>query len=181
MKTFVKRIDSSAYGTLAIVAALIFFAIHSAKAADPIKIAVFNFALDDRSAAGGIIGQDARDSKYLKDSTEEARKMLASSGRYRIVDTASVEAKLAAAGGIENCNGCEAPLARQLGAEQWMVGLVTRVSRTEYTLQVQIKDTRTGSPVSDAFTGLRMGANYSWPRGVEWLVKNRVLSAPHTR
>lgn len=58
-----------------------------------------------------------------------------------------------------------------------MIGVVTRVSRTEYTFQALVRDTRTGEIVSNDSTGLRMGANYSWPRGVKWLMKNRVLSA----
>jgi hypothetical protein len=182
-QTRVKRIELLTRCALfaSLAAAFIFLAVQPSTAAGLVKIAVFNFELDDRSAAGGIIGQDARDTEYLKASTEQARKMLAASGRYRIVDTGSVEGKVIAAGGIQNCNGCEAPLARKLGADQWMVGLVTRVSRTEYTLQIQVKDARTGKAVSDAFTGLRMGANYSWPRGVEWLMQNRLLSALRAR
>jgi hypothetical protein len=56
-----------------------------------------------------------------------------------------------------------------------MVGVVTRVSRTEYTLQILIRDSQTGAVVSNDFTGLRMGTNDSWPRGVKWLMNNRIL------
>jgi hypothetical protein len=58
-----------------------------------------------------------------------------------------------------------------------MVGVFTRVSRTEYTLQILVRDAQTGAVVSNASTGLRMGANYSWPRGVKWLMDNRILPA----
>ena len=58
-----------------------------------------------------------------------------------------------------------------------MTGVVNRISRTEYTLLIRIVDARSGAVVSNSFTGLRMGANYSWPRGVKWLMDNRVLSA----
>jgi hypothetical protein len=66
-------------------------------------------------------------------------------------------------------------LALKLGAEQAMIGVLTRVSRTEYTLQLVVRDARTGAVISDIFSGLRMGANYSWPRGVKWLMANRIL------
>jgi hypothetical protein len=56
-----------------------------------------------------------------------------------------------------------------------MAGIITRITRTEYTLQIAVRNTGTGAIVSNAFTGLRMGANYSWPRGVKWLVNNRIL------
>ena len=138
------------------------------------KIAVFDFELEDKSAGGGIIAPDAIDIENLKISTEEARRMLSASGRYSIVDASG---EVISAGGILHCNGCEGPLAKKLGADQSMVGVITRITRTEYTLQILVRDTQTGAVVSNDFTGLRMGANYSWPRGVKWLMKNRILSA----
>lgn len=161
------------------IVTLLVLADHSSKAlaADPVRIAVFDLELEDRSAGGGVIGPDARDAEYLRQTTEEARRMLAASGRYDIVATDSVAGEIAASGGIRHCNGCDGPLALKLGAEQAMIGVVTRVSRTEYTLQLVVRDARTGAVLSDSFSGLRMGANYSWPRGVKWLMTNRVLPA----
>ena len=88
--------------------------------ADPavIKIAVFDFELNDRSAGGGIIAQDEIDTENLRKSTEEARRMLSASGRYGIVETSSVAAEVISAGGIQHCNECDAPLAKKLGAAQ---------------------------------------------------------------
>ena len=103
--------------------------------------------------------------------------MLSASGRYSIVDTGSVAGEVISAGGIQHCNGCDGPLAKKLGADQSMVGVFTRVSRVEYTLQIVVRDTQTGAVVSNNFTGLRMGANYAWSRGVKWLMNNRILSA----
>ena len=160
-------------------AALTVFVIQPSKAAEPglVKIAVFDFELDDRSAGGGIIGQDAIDTENLRKSTEEARRMFSASDRYSIVDTGSVAGEVISAGGIQHCNGCDGPLAKKLGADQSMIGVFTRVSRVEYTLQILVRDTQTGAVVSNNFTGLRMGANYAWPRGVKWLMNNRILSA----
>ena len=161
-------------------AALTVFAIQPSEAAEPgpVTIAVFDFELNDTSAGGGIIGQDAIDTENLRKSTEEARRMLSASGRYSIADTGSVAGEVISVGGIQHCNGCDGPLAKKLGADQSMVGVFTRVSRVEYTLQILVRDTQTGAVVSNNFTGLRMGANYAWPRGVKWLMNNRILSAP---
>src|SRR5262245_158608 len=82
----------------------------------PVKIAVFAFELDDRSAEGGIISQDAIDTENLKLSTDEARQWLTASGRYAIVETGGIAGEVAAAGGVLNCKGCEGPLAGKLGA-----------------------------------------------------------------
>jgi hypothetical protein len=59
-----------------------------------------------------------------------------------------------------------------------MAGVVTRVSRTEYSLLILVRDAETGAIVSRSFSGLRMGANYSWPRSVKSLMKNGILAAP---
>lgn len=145
-----------------------------AAAAEPVKIAVFGFELEDKSAGGGIIAQDAIDSENLKLATAEAQSLLRDSGRYAIVDVAGAALP---EGGLRHCNGCEAGLAARLGAERSMVGVITRVNRTEYTLQVLVRDAATGAVISNDFTGLRMGANYSWPRGAKSLVKNKMLAA----
>jgi len=159
-------------------AALSVLAIGPSEAADTVKIAVFDFELNDASAGGGIIAPDAIDTEHLGKSAEEARRMLSASGRYSVVDTSSVAAEVTAAGGIQHCNGCDGPLATKLGAAQSMVGVLTRLNRTEYTLQILVRDARTGAVVSNNFTGLRMGANYAWPRGVKWLMENQILSTP---
>lgn len=154
------------------------FCVASLAAAGPVKIAVFDFELNDRSAGGGVVAQDAIDTENLATASALARQMLEASGRYALVNTENAGGQVASAGGIRACNGCEAKLAQGLGAEQSMVGLITRVNRTEYTLQLLVRDTSTGEVVSNDFTGLRMGANYAWPRGVRWLMDNKFLVRP---
>jgi hypothetical protein len=54
---------------------------------------------------------------------------------------------------------------------------VTRVTRIVYTVQIVIRDAKTGALVSDHFTGGRLGANYAWPHGVKWLMDSQILAA----
>ncbi len=150
-------------------------------AAEPRRIAVFDFELDDKSGGAGIIAKDAIDIENLRESTAEARRMLLASGHYIVVDTGGIAGDVASAGGIQGCNGCEGALAKRLGADQSMVGVVTRVNRTEFTLQILVRDAATGTVVSNDFTGLRMGANYAWPRGVKWLMTNKILATQQAR
>jgi hypothetical protein len=76
---------------------------------------------------------------------------------------------------LRDCDGCDASIAKGLGADQSLVGVVRRVSRTEYVVRFQIRDSKTGAVVSKGDSGLRMGANYSWSRGAVRLVRDRVL------
>ena len=64
----------------------------------------------------------------------------------------------------------------QLGADQALIGVVTKISMTEYVVQLQVRDAQSGEVVSKFSTGLRMGANYSWSRGVRSLMKNEMLA-----
>ena len=57
-----------------------------------------------------------------------------------------------------------------------MIGVVTKISVTEYTVTVQLSDARKGAVIETVTTGLRMGADYSWVRGATWLT-NRVLAS----
>jgi hypothetical protein len=147
------------------------------EAASTSRIAVFDFELEDKSAGGGIIPPDEYDKKYLAESTAEAKRLLEKSGRFVVLDTGGADLGEASASGLRNCNGCEAAIARKLGGDWAMLGVVTRVNRTEYTLFIRVLDASTGEVVSRNFTNLRMGANYSWPRGVKWLMDRQVLAA----
>jgi hypothetical protein len=69
-------------------------------------------------------------------------------------------------------------VALKLGAEQSFVGVVKRISRTEYIVRFQIRDARTAAVVSEGNSGLRLGANDSWSRGAARLIKDRLLASP---
>jgi Protein of unknown function (DUF2380) len=142
----------------------------------PIKIAVFPFELEDFSAANGQ-GSSPVETTYLAQSTEEAKEQLLQSGRYSLVDTAGADLSAAKGRGLRNCNGCEAAIAMKLGADQALIGIVTKISMMEYVVQFRVSDVRKAAIISNLTTGLRMGADYSWSRGVRWLMKNRMLAA----
>lgn len=165
------RMASAAVAGVALAAAAL-----SAEPA-PVKLAVYDFELKDFSAGGGIIAPDERDRTYLAQSTEEAKRMLSQSGRYTILDTSAATDEPVKAHQMATCDKCIGPITRKLGADQALVGTITRINRTEYTLLIQFFDAQTGEPVANYYTSLRMGANYAWPRGITWLMKNRILTA----
>ncbi len=107
--------------------------------------------------------------------TGEVRQLFAQSGRYRLVDVGDADRAAATAHALHDCDGCDAAIALKLGAAQSFVGVVRRVSRTEYTVRFEIRDARTGAVIADEDSGLRMGADYSWSRGAARLIKDRLL------
>ena len=150
----------------------------SAAPSTPIKLAIFDFELEDFSAGAASTGEPPADTAQLAQVTNDVRQIFAQSGRYSLVNVGSANATTATTHALHDCDGCDAPIAQKLGAEQSFVGVVKRISRTEYEVRFQIRDARTGAVVADANSGLRMGADYSWSRGAARLIKDRLMEVP---
>jgi hypothetical protein len=163
-----------------LAALLLCVVLPSAFAADTsplVKLALFDFELEDQSAGASLTEVSQADTDLLKQVTNDARKLLAESSRFSLVDTGSADDEAARGRGLHSCNGCDAGIAAKLGADQSFIGIVTRVSRTEYMIRIQITDARTGAVISNNQSGLRMGADYSWGRGVASLIKSNLLKS----
>src|SRR5829696_5951087 len=165
---------------LILAPAIVLAALSAAGAAEtvvpsPVKMAVFPFELEDFSAAAGYIPPDDIDREQLRLSTEEARRLIAASGRYQLVDVGALNNEAAKAGKLRDCDGCESGIAAGLDADQSMIGIVTRITRMEYAVTIKLRDARSGAIVAVEQTDLRMGANVAWSRGARWLIQNRLL------
>jgi Protein of unknown function (DUF2380) len=152
-------------------------AAEKAAAPVPIRLAVFPFELEDFSAAAAYIPPDDIDREQLRLSTDEARRLIAESGRYKLVDVGAASDEAAKAGKLHDCNGCEVKIAAGLDADQSMIGIVTRISRTDYAVTYKIRDVRSGALVDVEQTDLRAGANSAWSRGARWLIQRRLLES----
>jgi len=144
----------------------------------PIRLALFDFELEDTSAAASsTTPTTSDDAAQLADVTGQVRRLLTQSARYQMIDVGNVDAAAVKAHSLHDCGDCDAAIALKAGAEQSLVGVVRRISRTEYTIRFRIRDARTGAIVSEADSGLRMGANYSWSRGAVRLISDRLLES----
>ena len=86
-----------------------------ASAAEPARIAVFDFELIDTSLQGEMAGADPADEARLRMIEAELRQRLEESGRFQLVDTAPAAAQIDAAGVLWSCNGCEVGIAAAAG------------------------------------------------------------------
>ena len=77
---------------------------------------------------------------------------------------------------LRNCNGCEAGIALQLGAEQSLIAVVIRVTQTDYYVLIQSRDARTGE-ILDQQEAKFAGGDEGWPSGVRTLIKHQVLAS----
>jgi hypothetical protein len=145
----------------------------TAEKSPPVKIAVFDFELEDVSAAASAPGETEADLARLKDVSSAARRELAQSGRYSLIDVSKVGAVTQAS--LRNCDGCDAGIALRLGAEQSFVGVLRRVSRTEYAVLYQIRDARTGKILNQQEAPF-LGSDEGWASGVASLLRHRLLA-----
>lgn len=149
--------------------------IRDALAAPPmVRLAFFPLELEDESGGAELVGATESDIKGLRDATDAVRQLLERSGRYQLVPVDSSSPEVQA---LHDCADCAAHLARQLGADQSLVGVVRRISRAEYTIRFQVRAAGTGAVIAAGDSGLRMGANYSWGRGAVRLIQDRLLDA----
>ena len=140
----------------------------------PVKIAVFNFELDDQSPSAALLNQGPNRATTLEKATSEARRELAQSGRYQVIDASQVDIHAVPGKALRNCGGCEVGLALQLGADQALVGVITSATQTDYYVAIQIRDAHSGKLLNQQEANFA-GSEEGWPSGVRMLIKHQFL------
>jgi hypothetical protein len=131
-----------------------------------VKLAVFDFELEDATPAATLIGQMTSAEAAMEKVSSEARRMLTESGRYMLIDLDKTA--------LRNCEGCEAGIALRSGADQALMGVVKRITQTDYYVVIQITDARTGKVLDQQAANFAGGPD-GWPSGVRMLLKHQVL------
>jgi hypothetical protein len=140
------------------------------------KLAVFEFELQDQSASASPSGDDSAELAALNSATAEAKKVLAESGKYSLVDTSGAEGEAVKTRSLRNCDGCDASIALRLGAEQSLVGVIVKVNQISYAVEILIRDAATGK-VLLARRGVLLGGPTEWSSGVRSVIKREVLTS----
>ena len=146
-----------------------------ARAADPPKLAVFDFEMIDTSLEGQMHGSRADERERLLRVGDQLRKELGDSGKFEIVDIAPVNAA-AHQSHLQACGGCDVKLAQQLNADLEMTGVVQKVSNLILNINVFLRDVRTGRLVATGSVDMRGNTDESWSRATRYLVRERLLA-----
>jgi len=139
------------------------------------RLAVFDFELIDTSLEGEVSGERADEQQRLKLISDQLRQQLGESGRYEIVDIGPAAADIEKAGYIHGCNGCDAKIARGLGADLAMTGTVQKVSNLILNINLYLRDAESAERLRAMSVDIRSNTDKSWSRGVSYLVRNRIL------
>jgi len=139
------------------------------------RLAVFNFELLDTSLEGETAGKNEAEQTRLVLISDLLRQMITESKRYEVVDIGPLSERIAEAGYLRSCNGCDARFARDLGADQSLTGVVQKVSNLILNINLYLRDAGSGDLLKVMSADIRSNSDQSWSRGVSWLVRNRLL------
>lgn len=139
------------------------------------RAAVFDFELIDTSLEGEVKGINPAESQRLVMISDLLRAKLTESGRYEIADLAPMKDRIADAGYLHSCNGCEIKIAGEAEADLAVTGVVQKVSNLILNINVYIRDVKSGQLVRSASADIRGNTDRSWSHGVSWLARNRLL------
>jgi hypothetical protein len=157
------------------IAVALMLLVSSPAFAEELKVAVFDFELYDTSLQGAVNGPQADEQRRLTDITEQLRKALTESGKYAVLDIASVNVA-AHASNLQACGGCDVTYARQLGADLAVTGLVQKVSALILNMNIYLRDAHTGQLIAGMSADLRGNTDESWARAMSYLLRNRLLA-----
>jgi len=146
-----------------------------AHATEPPKLAVFDFEMIDTSLQGEVYGKRSDEQERLQRTGDQLRGELGESGKFRILDIAPINVA-AHQSNLQACGGCDAELARQLGADLYITGTVQKVSNLILNVNVYLHDAGTGRLVTAASSDMRGNTDESWSRAAHYLVKERLLA-----
>jgi hypothetical protein len=155
-----------------------------AKAAEPSRLAVFDFEMIDTSLPGEVYGPRADEHDRLLRVGDQIRKELGESGKFQILDIAPVNAA-AHQSNLQACGGCDLKLAQQLNADLEITGVVQKVSNLILNINVYLRDVHTGRLLTVASADMRGNTDESWSRTTRYLIRERLLApnygAPQAR
>ncbi len=141
------------------------------------RLAVFDLELQDASHEGAIDGERPDQVARLKLVSGELRSLIEKTGRFKMVDIEPARQMIAKKGPLIYCNGCDRDIARDIGAELALTGLVYKVSNLILEIHLYIRDVETGNILEKMSISIRGNTDESWLHGIRWIVRNRLMKA----
>lgn len=151
-------------------------AIASPQSAVP-KTAVFPFEIIIEQQMGDL-GLPPVPSKAeaarLKLITDELTRLLQETGKYAPLDLSPVNSDIVKKAPFNWCNGCEVEVAREVGADLSVLGVVQKASAMLLNVSIFVRDVKDGTLRQSMAVSIRENNDEGWLRAVRWLVHNRL-------
>lgn len=140
----------------------------------PGRVAFFGMQFIDLSTEGAINGIREDESTRSVMATDLVADDLAGRG-FVLVPIDPVADKLAKVTNPARCNGCDIAMAAELGADYALTGEVRKISNLILSLDLNLRDARTGNTLRAGSVDIRGNTDESWQRGLRYLLKNRIF------
>ncbi|MEO0958477.1 MAG: DUF3280 domain-containing protein [Pseudomonadota bacterium] len=150
--------------------AIIFLASRSA-IAEPVSAAYFGMTFVQTSLEPTSTAERER----LVMVEDRLRAQLEAAGAYTFVDIAPVSERLAHYENPSHCNGCDTTFAEELGAAVAISGEIQKTSNLILHISIYVREAGTARLIGGGSADIRSNTDESWRRGVDYIVKNRIL------
>jgi hypothetical protein len=160
-----------------LLAIAVLLTILTAAKGEPFQTAVFDFDLVNTST-----GLDPTDPERdrLRMLSDRFRKALDASEPFSVVDIAPLKDKLAQSN-LQACGGCDRTYAKSLGADLAVTGVIHKMSELILNISISVRDVHTGKIIGAFNADIRGNTDKSWTRGLDWLLKHRILPQDATQ
>ncbi|MCQ0093113.1 DUF3280 domain-containing protein [Roseovarius sp. M141] len=134
------------------------------------SVAFLGITFLDTSTEGAYSGprQDEADRLALLEG--EVRTQFTDHG-LTLLDLAPIAENLESTTNPANCYGCEIRMARELGADYVLVGVVQKVSNLILAMNLVMRDVETEEVVAYRVVEIRSNTDDSWLRGIRYILK----------
>lgn len=103
------------------------------------------------------------------------RAALTDSGRYEFVDIAPVAGQANLFENLAQCNGCDARMAEELGADLALSAEIQKTSNLILHITIYLREAGSGALVGGGSADIRGNNDQSWERGTNYVLRNRIL------
>lgn len=139
------------------------------------RLAVFDLEFQDASHEGAIDGERPDQIARLRLISDELRSLIRAVDRFELVDVEPARPVIANKGPLIYCNGCDRDIARDLGADLALTGLVYKVSNLILEIHLYVRDVESGNILAKMSSSIRGNTDESWLHGIRWMFKNRFM------
>jgi hypothetical protein len=141
------------------------------------RTAVFDFDLVNTSTR---LDPTASERQRLAMLSDRFRAALDASAPFDVVDIAPLEDRLAQSN-LQACGGCDRTYAEAVGADLSVTGVIHKMSELILNISISVRDVHTGKIIGAFNADIRGNTDKSWTRGLDWLLKHRILPQDATQ
>ncbi|MEO1112702.1 MAG: DUF3280 domain-containing protein [Pseudomonadota bacterium] len=138
------------------------------------KVAFLGLGFVDLSTEGAYNGVRADETARLEMVEQLVEQRFLNEGLL-LVDLAPIQSKLESIANPGQCYGCDIRFGSALGADYVVVGAVHKISNLIVSMNLYVRDVRSGETVRAKAVDVRSNTDRSWQRGMNYILKNGVF------